>query len=254
VGFTAPKEEYTTLKSIPLAVISVMGENMNAKLIALYILDQILGIVGVGVALFWSAGRIDWWPGWAVLAVWLVWFTAMDIVILRFNPDLMAERLAPPKGAKAWDRAILSILRLTQLARYILAGLDLRYGWTGGFPLAAQIAALAVCILSCVLFTWALASNAFFSQIVRIQTDHGHAVATGGPYCYVRHPGYVGMILFELALSTLLASWWALIAGGLCVILLILRTALEDRTLRAELAGYVDYARQVRYRLLPGVW
>jgi protein-S-isoprenylcysteine O-methyltransferase Ste14 len=227
---------------------------MNTKLIALYILDQILGIVGAGVALFWSAGRIDWWPAWAVIAVWLVWFTAMDIVIIRFNPDLMAERLTPPKEAKTWDKAILSILRLTQLVRYILAGLDQRYGWTSGFPMAAQIAAFTVCILSCALFTWAMASNTFFSQIVRIQSDHGHAVATDGPYRYVRHPAYVGMILFELALSTLLASWWALLASGFCAILLILRTALEDCTLKAELAGYVDYTRQVRCRLLPGIW
>jgi len=227
---------------------------MNTKLIALYILDEILGIVGMGVALFWSAGRIDWWPAWAAIAVWLAWFTATDILILHFNPDLMAERLAPPKGAKTWDRAILSILRLTQLVRYILAGLDQRYGWTGGFPLAAQIAALTVCVLSYALLAWAMASNTFFSQIVRIQSDRGHAVATDGPYRYVRHPAYIGMILFELAMSTLLASWWALIAGGLCAILLILRTSLEDRTLQTELTGYLDYARQVRYRLLPGIW
>ena len=227
---------------------------MNKKLIFLYILDQVLSIAGMGVALFWSAGRVDWWPAWAAIAVWLAWFTAMDIVILRFNPGLMAERLSPPKGAKAWDRAILSILRLTQLARVILAGLDQRHGWTGGFPLAAQVAAVAVCLLSIALFTWALASIPFFSQIVRIQSEHGHAVAAGGPYRYVRHPGYVGMILFELAFSTLLASWWALAAGGLCAALLLLRTALEDRTLQAELTGYADYSRQVRYRLLPGIW
>ena len=227
---------------------------MNTKLIALYILDQILSIAGMGVALFWSAGRIDWWPAWAAIAVWLAWFTAMDILILRFNPDLMAERLAPPKGAKTWDRAILSILRLTQLVRYILAGLDQRYGWTGDFPLAAQIAALTVCVLSYALLAWAMASNTFFSQIVRIQSDRSHAVATDGPYRYVRHPAYVGMIVFELAMSILLASWWALIASGLCAILLILRTALEDRTLQAELTGYINYARQVRHRLLPGIW
>ncbi len=208
----------------------------------------------MSVALFWSAGRIDWWPAWAAIAVWLIWFTVMDIIILRFNPDLMAERLSPPKGAKTWDRAILSILRLAQLMRYILAGLDQRYGWTGDFPLAAQIAASTVCVLSTALFTWAMASNTFFSQIVRIQSNHGHTVATGGPYRYVRHPAYVGMILFELALSTLLASWWALVAGGLCAILLLLRTALEDRTLQTELTGYADYSRQVRYRLLPGIW
>ena len=227
---------------------------MNKKLIALHFLNDILSLAGVGVAMFWSAGRVDWWPAWAVIVVWSVWFTAMDIVILRFNPGLMAERLSPPKGAKAWDRAILSILRLTQLARYILAGLDQRYGWTGTFPLAAQFTAILVCLLSIALFTWAMASNSFFSQIVRIQSDHGHAIATGGPYRYVRHPGYVGMILFEFAISTLLASWWALVAGGLCATLLLFRTALEDRTLQAELAGYMDYARQVRYRLLPGVW
>jgi len=227
---------------------------MDTKLIALYILDESLGIVGMGVALFWSAGRIDWWPAWAAIAVWLAFFTATDIIIFRFNPELMAERLAPPKGAKTWDRAILSILRLTQLVRYILAGLDQRYGWTGDFPLAAQIAALTVCVLSYALLAWAMASNTFFSQIVRIQSDRSHAVATDGPYRYVRHPAYVGMIVFELAMSILLASWWALIASGLCAILLILRTALEDRTLQAELTGYVDYVRQVRHRLLPGIW
>ena len=227
---------------------------MNTKLIALYVLDQILGIAGMGVALFWSAGRMDWWPAWTAIAVWAAWFAAMDVTILRFNPGLMAERLSPPKGAKGWDRTILSILRLAQLARYILAGLDLRYGWTGGFPLAAQMAALMGCVLSIGLFTWAMAANPFFSQVVRIQAEHGHAVASGGPYRHVRHPGYAGMILFEFAISTLLASWWAIIAGGSCAILLLLRTALEDRTLQAELAGYADYARQVRYRLVPGIW
>jgi protein-S-isoprenylcysteine O-methyltransferase Ste14 len=148
----------------------------------------------------------------------------------------------------------MSILGLTQLVRYIVAGLDQRYGWTGGFPLAAQIAALAVCALGYALVVWATASNTFFSQIVRIQSERGHGVVTGGPYHYVRHPAYVGMIVFELAMSILLASWWALIASGLCAILLILRTALEDRTLQAELTGYVDYSRQVRHRLLPGIW
>ena len=227
---------------------------MNTKLVALYILDQVLGVAAMGVALFWSAGRIDWWAAWAAIAVWLAFYTAMDILLLRFNPELMAERLSPPKGAKTWDRTIMSIFRLTTLVRYILAGLDQRYGWTVGFPIAAQLAGLVVCVLSYALLAWAMTSNAFFSQLMRIQSERGHAVITHGPYRYVRHPAYVGMILFEPAMSILLASWPAIIAGGLCSILLILRTALEDRTLQAELPGYVDYAHQVRYRLLPGIW
>jgi len=120
---------------------------MDTKLIAHYAIREILGIVVMGVALFWSAGQINWWPAWAAIAVMLAWITATSIVIFRFNPNLLAERLGLRKGAKQWDTAIMSIFGLTQLARYIVAGLDQRYGWTGGFPLAAQIAALTVCIL-----------------------------------------------------------------------------------------------------------
>ncbi len=227
---------------------------MNKRVIGFYLLDQLLSLAGMGVAVFWSAGRFDWWPPWAGLAVWLVTFAAMDILLLRFNPGLMAERLSPPQGAKGWDRAILSVLRLVQLGRYILAGLDQRYGWTGSFPLAAQWAAVGVCLLGQGLLVWAMASNAFFSQIVRIQSDRGQRVVTVGPYRLVRHPAYVGMILFDLAMSTLLGSWPAILAGAVCAALILLRTGLEDRTLQAGLAGYGEYARRVRYRLLPGVW
>ena len=227
---------------------------MDTKLIVRYAVREALGIVIMGAALFWSAGRVDWWPAWASIIVMLAWILATATVILRFNPGLLAERLGPRKGAKSWDTAILSILGLMQLARYIIAGLDQRFGWTGGFPLAAQIAALIVCALGYALVVWATASNLYFSQIVRIQSERGHAVATGGPYHYVRHPAYIGAILYELAAPVLLASWWALIASGICTILFILRTALEDRTLQVELTGYADYVRQVRYRLLPGLW
>ncbi len=227
---------------------------MDKKLIARYAFRETLGLVVMGVALFWSAGRVDWWPGWATMAVMLAWVLATAIVIFLLNPGLFAERLGPRKGAKSWDTIILSIVGLVQLARYILAGLDQRYGWTGGFPLAAQIAALILCALGYALVVWATASNLYFSQIVRIQSERGHTVATGGPYHYVRHPAYIGAILYELAVAVLLASWWALVAGIICTILFILRTALEDRTLQAELPGYADYAHQVRHRLIPAIW
>jgi protein-S-isoprenylcysteine O-methyltransferase Ste14 len=228
--------------------------NIKPKMIAWYFVDEVVSIFAMGVALFWSAGRLDWWAAWAAIAVQLVCMTALGIVILRFQPDLMEERLKPPKGAKAWDRTIMSLMRLTQLARYIIAGLDQRYGWTAGFPVSIQIAACLGCVLGFALLEWALANNAFFSQIVRIQSERGHTVARGGPYRFVRHPGYLGMVLFELAMPTLLDSGWALLVSGGCALLWTVRTALEDRTLQAELPGYAAYARQVRYRLLPGIW
>ena len=227
---------------------------MNTKLMVRYAIRETLGLLGMGVALFWPAGRLDWWPGWAALAVMAAWIAAMAITLIRLNPGLLAERLGPRKGAKPWDTVIMSLLGLIQLARYIIAGLDQRYDWTGGLPAVAQLAALALCVLGYALVVWATASNAFFSQIVRIQSERGHTVVRGGPYRYVRHPAYIGAILFELAVPVLLASWPALIISGLSVLLLILRTALEDRTLQVELIGYAGYARQVRYRLLPGVW
>ncbi len=219
-----------------------------------YAIRETMGLVVMGVALFWSAGRIDWWPAWASIAVMLAWSVATAVVIFRFNPDLLAERLGPRRGAKPWDIAIMSSLGLVQLARYIVAGLDQRYDWTGGLPLVAQMAALVACVLGYALVVWATASNRFFSQIVRIQSERDHAVVTSGPYHTVRHPAYAGAIVYELAVPILLASGWAMVASGLSMILLVLRTALEDRTLQAELVGYVDYARQVRCRLLPGIW
>jgi protein-S-isoprenylcysteine O-methyltransferase Ste14 len=228
---------------------------MDTRLIARYLIREALGLAGMGVALFWSAGRIDWWPAWAALAVMAVWTAATAIVVLHLNPALLAERLGPRKGAKSWDTAIVSTLGLVTLVRYIVAGLDQRHGWTGDLPAAAQIAALAVCALGYdLLFVWAIASNAFFSQVVRIQPERGQTVVTGGPYHYVRHPAYIGAILYELTVPVLLASWWAMIPSGLAAILLIVRTFLEDRTLQAELAGYADYARRVRYQLVPGIW
>lgn len=232
-----------------------MRKELDTRLVVRYLVREVLSLAGMGVALFWPAGRIDWWPAWAALAVMFVWIAGTAIVVLRLNPALLAERLGRRQGAKSWDAAIVSIMGLVTLVRYIVAGLDRRHGWTGGLPVAAQIAALAVCVLgNDLIFLWAIISNAYFSQIVRIQPERGQTVVTGGPYRYVRHPAYIGEILYELAVPVLLASWWAMIPSGLAAIMLVVRTTLEDRTLHAELAGYAGYARRVRYRLVPGIW
>jgi protein-S-isoprenylcysteine O-methyltransferase Ste14 len=227
---------------------------MNSKLIARYFTRETLGIVMVGVALFWSAGTLNWWPAWALLLVTLAWVIATGVVILCYQPGLLAERLGPRKGARRWDMLIMGLIGVLQLARYIVAGLDQRNTWSGEFPLALQIAALLLCSLGYAIFVWATRTNAFFSQIVRIQTERGQVVVVGGPYHYVRHPAYIGAILVELAVPVLLASWWALLISAVTVALLILRTALEDQMLQVELYGYAEYAHQVRQRLLPGIW
>lgn len=187
----------------------------------------------------------------AILAGWVI---ATATVIMRFRPDLLAERLGPRKGAEPWDVAIMSILGLTQPAPDVVAGLDQRYGWSGEFSIPDQAAAALVCVLGYTLVVWATASNPFLSQIAPVQPERGQTVISSGPYRYIRHPAYLGAIAFELAAPILLDSWWAMIPGVVGAVLLVVRTALEDRMLRAGLAGYADCADGVHRRLVPAVW
>jgi protein-S-isoprenylcysteine O-methyltransferase Ste14 len=101
---------------------------------------------------------------------------------------------------------------------------------------------------------WALIENRFFSSVVRIQADRGHVVCDSGPYRMVRHPGYAGSIPPLVGMVLALSSMWTLIPAAVALIIAVIRTALEDRTLQDELPGYRDYAGRVRYRLIPGIY
>jgi protein-S-isoprenylcysteine O-methyltransferase Ste14 len=208
------------------------------------------------MTLFLTSGRLDWVMGWVFFGVFLTFQALTALVLVPKNPDLLAERSTLQPGSKTWDVVLASFaVSWLPVAKWVVAGLDRRRGWSPGLPLVLQFAALVVMLLGYHgLNVWAMASNAFFAATVRIQEERGHAVVSSGPYRYVRHPGYLGAIAFQLASPILLGSLWAAIPAGLSALLLILRTALEDRTLINELDGYREYAGQVRYRLLPGVW
>jgi protein-S-isoprenylcysteine O-methyltransferase Ste14 len=228
--------------------------HFDRKLFIRYIVRETLGLVVMDTALFWSARTFNWWPAWTLTAVTLAWIIGTAVVIVTYHPEMLAERLGPRKGAKLWDTVIMSLLGAAQLARYIVAGLDYRHGWTGNFSIVVIIAGILLCIFGYALFVWSAAANAFFSQIVRIQTERGQTVVTRGPYHSIRHPAYLGAILVELGVPILLSSWWALSITVLTLFLLLLRTFLEDQTLQKELPGYQEYSTKVRYRLLPGIW
>jgi protein-S-isoprenylcysteine O-methyltransferase Ste14 len=213
-----------------------------------------MGIVMMAAILFLAAGRLDWMMGWALVIITALWVAATALVVIPRNPELLAERVRPKKGTKTWDTIILSIYGLITIARYIAAGLDVRFGWTTGISVPVQVVALIIAVAGYGLVVWATGTNAYFSQTARIQSERGHKVVSGGPYHFVRHPGYIGVILFELASAIMLGSWWALVLSGVSSLLFIVRTALEDRMLHDELPGYADYARQTRYRLFPGIW
>jgi protein-S-isoprenylcysteine O-methyltransferase Ste14 len=208
-------------------------------------------LVILAASLFLSSGRLDWGMAWAYLGLYVGMIVATGLVIER---DLIAERARVGEGTKDWDRVLgsLSMLLVTPGA-LIVAGLDERFGWSQ-IALAVQIVAIGFVILGSALTVWAMASNKFFSSTVRIQKERGHAAVSDGPYGLVRHPGYLAWCISAPAIPLMLGSLWALIPGLLGMCALVIRTSLEDRTLREELPGYQNYARRVRYRLLPGLW
>lgn len=211
--------------------------------------------VMVAVVLFASAGRVDVPMFWAYLVVHSGAQLAMTLVVFRRNRDLLEERQRPGEGAKAWDRVVLRFYFLFTLALFVAAGLDVgRFHWSDTVPLWGQVTALVGFALSFAFSIWAMVVNNYYSRVVRIQGDRGQYVVTDGPYRYVRHPSYAGGIVSWMCAALALGSWWALLPAVLIGLLLVIRTALEDRTLHEELPGYVKYAQRVRYRLLPGVW
>ncbi len=216
------------------------------------LLKGIAGGLFLGAILFISAGRVDWPMAWVYTLV-----SAVDagLLVMVVSPELMKERAHPKADAKAWDRVLARLTGpLGSTVMLIVAGLDWRFGWSLPVSFAWQAAGLVVFVLGMGLMTWAMIVNNFFSLVVRIQKDRGHTVVSSGPYAYVRHPGYVGGMLFQLATPVMLGAFWALVPAGLAACCILVRTALEDKTLQAELDGYQDYAARVRYRLLPGVW
>ena len=222
-----------------------------------WIVQSAFGIVGYGVILFLTAGRLNWVWGWVLLGVLTAFLAAHPLILAPTNPELLAERGKGIRGegVKAWDKWVAALAGgVTPLASWVVAALDSRFHWTGPIPLAYHVGGLLVMVLGLALFLWAMRSNAFFSEGVRIQEERGHVAATGGPYRTVRHPGYAGAILAQLATPFLLGSPWALIPSVASAALYIARTYLEDRTLAEELPGYSEYARRTQYRLVPGVW
>jgi protein-S-isoprenylcysteine O-methyltransferase Ste14 len=216
---------------------------------------QVVGtLLFYGALLFVSAGSPDWTAAWIFLGIGAAVIVVNSTVLLSKNPAFVAARGQVREDAKDWDKQVTALAGIFMVAGLIVPGLDRRFDWSRGFALPWQTTGFIALILGYALFSWAMISNEFFETRVRIQSDRGQSVASTGPYKYVRHPGYVGMILQLLGTPLALASWWGLVPAFCASAVFVLRTAMEDRTLKQELSGYADYARQVRYRLLPGVW
>lgn len=236
------------------ADVQTIATTEKTALIRKALIRFVLRIFVPALLLFLAAGRWDWIGAWIYLGVLAVCVSFNLSVLLPNNPEVLEERMQHEKGLRTWDKALAAATSVFWVAVLVIAGLDQRWQWSPAMALWLSLGAVLVFVLGDLLFLWAMAVNKFFSKFVRIQKERGHQVVTTGPYRYVRHPGYVGWMMMNLAPPVILGSWWALIPAALAVCGMIVRTALEDRTLLKELEGYQEYAQRVRYKLLPGVW
>ena len=204
--------------------------------------------------LFLVGGRFSWIWAWVYLGASVASIIVSGLILIRSSPETVAER-GKAKFTQRWDKIIAILYSLFLfLLTPLVAALDFRFTWSGELENIWHIAGAIGLAGGYALGGWAMIVNAFFSTAVRIQTDRGHTVCRSGPYRFVRHPGYVGFILQALATPVVLGSLWGMLPGAAASVTLIVRTSLEDRTLRQELPGYEEYAREVRYRLIPGAW
>jgi protein-S-isoprenylcysteine O-methyltransferase Ste14 len=219
-----------------------------------YLLQVSIFVLFFAGSLFVSSGHPDWVMGWVFIAIVVATHISIALVLIVSNPRLLEER-AGIKGKRDLDRVLASIIALYGPASTcVVAGLNVRFGWLPQISLVVQFAGIVIALLGSSLTIWATASNKFFYGVLRIAQEKGHTVCANGPYRHIRHPGYLGMILGDLATPMILHSVWALIPAVLTVSAVFARTALEDSSLQNGLGGYKDYAQQVRYRLVPAVW
>jgi len=221
-------------------------------------LSFVVRITLFAVALMWPAGTWQWWEAWVLVGLWTVYGLVTTIYLLRHDPALLAERLKLVplhKEQKVWDKALMLLFFIAGIGLYLLPGFDvMRYEWSDPLPLWIRVIAMLVHIPCFVLLVWIMRENTYLSQVVKIDIDRGHKVITTGPYAVVRHPMYTVTIILLFAVPIALGSRFSLFISLFLMVLLIVRTYLEDRTLHAELVGYPEYAKQTTYRLVPGIW
>ncbi len=215
---------------------------------------EVFGVFFIAALLLGVSQRVDWLGAWCLIGVYAVWVGATLALLLPRDPALLAERAKRSTGPYTADTIALAVFGVAVMGRLILPALEVRAGGSGSFGPLAMAVGVLLCAAGYGLVLWAMMANTFFAKVLRMQTERDHHVVTGGPYRYVRHPGYLGAILFELGTPLVLGSRWALLPVLVGSLAMLIRTGMEDRVLQRELPGYADYAARTRWRLLPGVY
>lgn len=224
-------------------------------MIAKLLLQNTIFVVALGALLFASAGTLDWPAAWVFLAVSAILGPACGLWLAKTDPALLAERLQPTFQADqpAADKKFMLTFVAVMLIWLAAIGLD-RRAHASDVPLVLQALGLAMYLLSTAFIMWVFRENSFAAPVVKVQAERHHRVISSGPYAFVRHPMYSGIMLFFVGVPLLLGSWWGVAITPVFAVLFAIRARIEERALVEGLPDYADYAARVRYRLVPGLW
>ena len=208
------------------------------------------GLLLVALLLFLPAGTILYPGGLLFLCLLFVPMLLLGILMLARARDLLAKRL-DIKEKQGTQKGVVAVMGLVFLSGFILAGLDFRFGWSK-VPLPVVIVASVLFLVGYALYAEVMRENAYLSRTIKV--EEGQTVISTGLYAVVRHPMYTASTVMFLALPLILGSWYALIPFAFYPVIMVVRIRGEEKLLTAELAGYEEYTRKVRYRLIPFIW
>jgi protein-S-isoprenylcysteine O-methyltransferase Ste14 len=211
-------------------------------------------IIASSLIFFLAYGSINYPRAWIYIGCYFTGTLISTYIFIRKIPTLANERGKLKPGTKKWDTYILATyFSLAIIITPLVSGLDIRFNMTP-LPIVYLYSGIALFVFSLVLSIWSMLHNPFFEGTVRVQTDRNQYAIDTGPYRFVRHPGYVAMIVAALPAPFAFGSSLGIIPGIIMIIVVVVRTYLEDNTLNEELEGYAEYCKKVRYRLIPFIW
>ena len=220
------------------------------KLLFSALIKFLIGLLLVGLLIFLPAGTLAYPGGILFLCLLFIPMLVMGIVMLARARDLLAKRL-DAKEKQAAQKGVQSLAGLVFIAGFVLAGLDFRFGWSD-MPLPVVIAASVIFLIGYGLYAEVMRENAYLSRTVKV--EEGQTVISTGLYGIIRHPMYTASILMFLSSPLVMGSWYALIPFAFYPLLMVVRILDEEKLLTAELSGYEEYKRKVKYRMIPFIW
>lgn len=223
---------------------------MTKQLFFAAIIKFLLGVLLVGLLIFWPAGTVSYFNGLLFMGILFIPMFFAGIVMMYKNPKLLEKRLDAKEKIKD-QQTVIKLSGLMFILGFVLSGLGYRFGWYM-LPKGISIAASAVFLIAYALYAEVLRENTYLSRTIEVQENQ--KVIDNGLYGVVRHPMYAITLLLFLSMPLVLGSLYSFVIFLAYPFIIAKRIISEEAFLEKELDGYSAYKQKVKYRLIPLIW